>query len=308
MNSLAAFDASDKARIARETALNELEAYTYRSRDLLEEEGFVAASTEAQRTEIQAKLSEVSEWLYDDGSDADEKTLKAKHAELKALIVPIVTRRDESRKRPDAISDVKRALDQTQSMIKLIKENIDKAAEASSSAEAAASASSASAASSTPAAEASGEADPLADLEEEETPSPSSAAEDAQATEPAFMSPYTQADLDELNKAFDDASKWLDEKLAAQDKLTATDDPVVSSKELERRAEDLNRISIEMLQRKLRMPGAGSGKKSGSKKTNDKKSKKSSKSKKDKKAEKAEKEKAAEETKDEKETPEHGEL
>ncbi|KAB2571628.1 Hypoxia up-regulated protein 1 [Lasiodiplodia theobromae] len=305
---LAAFDASDKARIARETALNELEAYTYRSRDLLEEEGFVAASTEAQRTEIQAKLSEVSEWLYDDGSDADEKTLKAKHAELKALIVPIVTRRDESRKRPDAISDVKRALDQTQSMIKLIKENIDKAAEASSSAEAAASASSASAASSTPAAEASGEADPLADLEEEETPSPSSAAEDAQATEPAFMSPYTQADLDELNKAFDDASKWLDEKLAAQDKLTATDDPVVSSKELERRAEDLNRISIEMLQRKLRMPGAGSGKKSGSKKTNDKKSKKSSKSKKDKKAEKAEKEKAAEETKDEKETPEHGEL
>lgn len=247
--------------------------------------------------------------MYDDGSDADEKTLKAKHADLKALIVPIVTRRDESRKRPDAISDVKKALDQTQSMIKLIKENIDKAAEASSSAEAAASASSASAASSTPAAEASGEADPLADLEEEDAPSPSSAAEDAQTTEqPAFLSPYTQADLDELNKAFDDARKWLDEKLAAQDKLTPTDDPVVSSKELERRAEDLNRISIELLQRKLRMPGAGSGKKSGSKKTNDKKSKKSTKSKKDKKAEKAEKEKAAEETKDEKETPEHGEL
>ncbi|KKY26960.1 putative hsp70 family chaperone lhs1 [Diplodia seriata] len=314
---LAAFDASDRARIARETALNELEAYTYRSRDLLEEEGFVGASTDAQRTEIQAKLSEVSEWLYGDGSDADTKTLKDKHAELTALIKPVVNRRDESRNRPDAVENVKKALDQTQSMIKLIKETVDKAAEASSSSAAAASAASASASSSTPAAdaEASSEADPLADLEEEEKASSSSAAEDAQATEqPAFLSPYTQADLDELSKAFEEASKWLDEKLAAQDKLAATEDPVLSTKELERRAEELNKVSVELLQRKLRMPSAkksSSGKKSGSDK---KKSSGKAKGKKDKKAEKAEKENAEkaaaaeEEVKEEGATPEHGEL
>ncbi|KAL0259692.1 lumenal Hsp70 protein [Diplodia seriata] len=313
---LAAFDASDRARIARETALNELEAYTYRSRDLLEEEGFVGASTDAQRTEIQAKLSEVSEWLYGDGSDADTKTLKDKHAELTALIKPVVTRRDESRNRPDAVENVKKALDQTQSMIKLIKETVDKAAEASSSSAAAASAASASASSSTPAAdaEASSEADPLADLEEEEKASSSSAAEDAQATEqPAFLSPYTQADLDELSKAFEDASKWLDEKLAAQDKLAATEDPVLSTKELERRAEELNKVSVELLQRKLRMPSAK--KSSGSKKSGGDKKKSSGKAKgkKDKKAEKEKEntEKAAaaeEEVKEEGATPEHGEL
>ncbi|KAL1641805.1 lumenal Hsp70 protein [Diplodia intermedia] len=311
---LAAFDASDRARIARETALNELEAYTYRSRDLLEEDGFVAASTDAQRTEIQAKLSEVSEWLYGDGSDADTKTLKDKHAELTALIKPVVTRRDESRNRPDAVESVKKALDQTQSMIKLIKETVDKASEASSSAAAASAASASASSSSTPAAdaEASGEADPLADLEEEEKASSSSAAEDAQATEqPAFLSPYTQADLDELSKAFEGASKWLDEKLAAQDKLAATEDPVLSTKELERRAEELNKVSLELLQRKLRMPSAkkssssSGGKKSGS----DKKKSGKAKGKKDKKAEKENAEKAAaeEEVKDEG-TPEHGEL
>ncbi|OJD30187.1 heat shock protein 70-like protein [Diplodia corticola] len=314
-NRLVSFDASDRARIARETALNELEAFTYRSRDLLEEEGFLAASTDAQRTEIQAKLSEVSDWLYGDGSDADEKTLKDKHAELKGLINPVVTRRDEARKRPDAVENVKKALDQTQSMIKLIKETVDKAAEASSSAAAAASAASASASSSspTPAAESSGEADPLADLEEEENASPSSAAEDAQATEqPAFLSPYTQADLDELTRAFEDASGWLDEKLAAQDGLAATEDAVVSTAELERRADELNRVSVELLQRKLRMP-AGGGKKSssGSKKSGSDKKKNNSKAKgkKDKKAEKAEKAAAEEEVKEGGgTTPEHEEL
>ncbi|EOD49559.1 putative hsp70 family chaperone lhs1 protein [Neofusicoccum parvum UCRNP2] len=313
---LAAFDASDKARFAREAALNELEAYTYRSRDLLEDEGFVAVSTDAERTEIQTKLSEVSEWLYGDGSDAEEKTLKAKHTELKALINPIVTRRDETRKRPEFVKKVKDALDQTESMIKLVKETIDKAAEASSSA--AASSASAASSSSATAAEASGDAsaDPLADLEEE-SPSSSSAAEDAQPTEqPSFISPYTAEDLEELTKAYDEASKWLNEKLEEQDKLKETDDPVIKSKDLEKKAKDLNDVALELLQRKLRMPTQGK-KSSGGKKSSSKKTK--AKSKKDKKAEKEEKEKAAEEKtqeaetkeseeKKEEQTPEHGEL
>ncbi|KAF4304800.1 Heat shock protein Hsp70 [Botryosphaeria dothidea] len=307
-NRLTAFDASDKARFAREAALNELEAYTYRSRDLLEEEGFVSASTDAQRTEIETKLHEVSEWLYGDGSDAEEKTLKAKHSELKALIDPIVTRRDESRKRPDSIQKVKDALGQTESMIKILKESIEKAAEASSSSAASASSASAASSASTPSAEASSEADPLADLEEDESPSSSSTAEESQATEqPSFLSPYTQEDLDELTKAVDEATKWLDEKLAAQEKRKDTEDPAVTSNDLEKKAKDLNDVALELLQRKIRMPTGGNKKSSGSKKSGGKKS--SKKTKKDKKAEKEEKPAEGEtEEVEEKQTPEHSEL
>jgi hypothetical protein len=46
INRLAAFDASDKARRVREEVLNSLEAFTYRARDLVEDESFIAVSTQ----------------------------------------------------------------------------------------------------------------------------------------------------------------------------------------------------------------------------------------------------------------------
>ncbi|EKG12634.1 Heat shock protein Hsp70 [Macrophomina phaseolina MS6] len=314
---LSAFDASDRARFAREAALNELEAYTYRSRDLLEDEGFISASTEAQRTEIETKLHEVSEWLYGDGSDAEEKVLKAKHSDLKALIDPIITRRDESRKRPESIQKVKDALGQTENIIKIIKESIEKAAEASSSSAASASSASAAPSSSTPTPEASAEADPLADLEEDEpAASSSSSAEEAQTTEqPSYLSPYTQDDLEELTKALEDATKWLDEKLAEQEKRKDTEDPAVSSKDLEKKAKDLNDVTLELLQRKIKMPAGGNkksggGKKSGGKKASGKKGGKKDKKAEEKKAKEAEAEVEGDKKGEEegKQTPEHSEL
>lgn len=267
----------------------------------------------------------MSEWLYEDGADADEKTLKGKHGDLKALINPIVSRKEETRNRPELVKKLQQALEQTQSMAKVMQDSVDKAAEASSSAAAASSASASASSSSAAAAEASGEAtpaaeaDPFADLEEDdEAPSASSAAEDAQPTEPSFVSPYTQADLDDLTKALDETTKWLDGKLAAQGALKETDDPALSGEELEGKTKALNDVTLELITRKIRMPAAGGKKSSGGKKTGGKKGAKDSKAKGKKEKEEAKAKAKAEEEKpvagdegaagEEKQSPEHSEL
>ncbi len=64
------FDTSDRNIVLRAEALNSLEAFTYRARDYLEDETFVAASSEQERKELEEQLSHTSEWLYGDGADA----------------------------------------------------------------------------------------------------------------------------------------------------------------------------------------------------------------------------------------------
>ncbi|KAL8707070.1 MAG: hypothetical protein Q9225_007840, partial [Loekoesia sp. 1 TL-2023] len=109
---LSAFDASDRSRIKREETLNTLEGFTYKARDLLEDEGFISASTETQRTEIEQKFKDASEWLYGEGADASRETLKARLDELHGLVDPVQKRKDEAVKRPDAIKSLQEALEQ----------------------------------------------------------------------------------------------------------------------------------------------------------------------------------------------------
>jgi hypoxia up-regulated 1 len=77
-------DKLDRDRVAREEALNSLEAYIYRSRDFLEDVIFEKVSSADERKLFKERLEAASEWLYSSDS-ATLKDFKSKLAELTYL-------------------------------------------------------------------------------------------------------------------------------------------------------------------------------------------------------------------------------
>ncbi|KAI4727292.1 actin-like ATPase domain-containing protein [Aureobasidium sp. EXF-10728] len=267
---LAAFDRSDMSRIQREEALNALEAYTYRTRDLLENSDFVGASTEAVRAQLTSLLSSTSEWLYGEGSSAKAEAFKSKLAALKAIVDPVQKRREEASARPEILKSLQSSLDQTKSMVDAIGKQI--AASISSASEAALSSSTTSEASPSPSA-----ADDLDGLEE---PDASSTSSSAKPSESASMMPYTEEDLASITKAYESVAEWVKTKMAEQDKLQAFEDPAFTVKEVEIKAKELNKALMDMVTKKMQMPKRSTSSSSSSSKkpkaTKSKKAKSSS--------------------------------
>lgn len=229
-----------------------MEAYTYRARDMITGEGFIAASAQEVRDKIQQQLSDVSEWLYGEGASAPQETLKKRLDDLKALIEPVQKRMDEARKRPEQIKLLREALDQTNTMLGMVKGSMEKAAEMAKSAAEEASKSAISVTSSI--AEAvTGSSDPLAELEEE-TDAPSSTTSAGEPSSTPHVFEYTQDDLSALEKAYTSINDWLTTKLEAQSKLSETEDPAILSTDLEAKAKQLNDVVMDLLQRKLKAP------------------------------------------------------
>jgi hypoxia up-regulated 1 len=261
---LAAFDRSDMSRIQREEALNVLEAYTYRTRDLLENSDFVGASTEAIRSQLTSLLSSTSDWLYGEGSSAKAEAFKSKLADLKAIVDPVQKRREEAAARPEILKSLQSSLDQTKSMVDAIGKQI--ADSIASASEAALSSSTTAEASPIPSA-----ADDLDDLDEADASTTSSSAKPSES--PSLM-PYTSDDLASITKAYESVAEWVKAKIAEQDKLQAFEDPAFTVKEVEAKAKELNKALMDMVTKKMQMPKPKTSSSSSSKKPRATKSKK----------------------------------
>ncbi|KAM3511931.1 hypothetical protein MY11210_004402 [Beauveria gryllotalpidicola] len=242
---LKAFAASDKARAQREEALNKLEAFTYKIRDLLENDEFVAKSTEKERTVLSVKASEASDWLYEEGSTAAKDEFKAKLKSLQDLTDPIQKRVKESTARPEAVKQLKELLTQTDNFLEGIYKQISEHEEylASSSA-----ASSSSSTSSAPAESSTGEFDGLED--EDATENKEKVEEEIPAA--AIPPLYKREDLSEVEKLNTETKQWLEEMEGRQDKLGATEDPVLLSSEIIAKQDKLSKASMEVAMRGIR--------------------------------------------------------
>lgn len=240
---LAAFDASDKARRVREEVLNSLEAFTYRARDYFDDDDFVAVSTEAIRTELENKLDAASDWVYSEGPNADEKTLRAKLKELEDIVNPVLRRRRESWKRPNAITDLEETITGMKEVIDLVSNQIaEQVAYSSKSAEAA----SKSSASPSP----SPSVDPLDDLEEDDLEAAPSVSAAPELEEVSTI--YTEEDRTKLDDVTAKAKKWLEETRAKQDKLQGHDEPVLTVEELKYQKKQLDDVVMEMMMKKMK--------------------------------------------------------
>jgi len=243
---LAAFADSDRSRRLREEALNQLEGFTYKVRDLLDNEEFVAASTPAERELLETRSKAASDWIYSGGADASREELKAKLKEMKDVVGPIQIRKEEAKTRPEQLKALQEALNQTKTMIAGITEQIandTKNHEAFS-----ASKSSAAAAATTPAP--SPPVDDFADLEDEPSETVSAPPEEETMDPPT----YNTADLVKPQSLYDSISSWLAEKLAEQEKLDITSDPVIFTKDLEAKAKELSDIQVELIMKSMKQP------------------------------------------------------
>jgi hypoxia up-regulated 1 len=244
---LSAFADSDLTRRRREEALNQLEGYTYKVRDFLEKEDFIAASTEEERSSLEAKSKSASEWIYGDGATANRDELKAKLKEMRDIVEPIQLRKTEAVARPEQLKLLQEALNQTQTMIAGIKEQIVNDTKAHESF----SASKSSASKATPVPTPSTKADDFDGLEDEAT----ATAEDLPEPEETMNPPtYSSADVIKPQNLFDEITAWLTAKLVEQEKLIETADPVLLSKDLESRSKLLQEVQVELIMKSMQKP------------------------------------------------------
>lgn len=245
---LKAFAKSDAARMQRSEAHNSLEGFTYKVRDLLDSETFVAASTEAERKTLEEKSSAASDWLYEGGSDASTEELKKRLKELQDIVTPIQSRIEEATERPKLLSGLKDALKQTDEFVKNIKDKIAEAEAWTSSQLASASSSSSSSATT---AAPSGDFD---DLEDDTVTTTTKAAkmEDVLKDRGPVPPLYTLDDLKETESLYAKINEWLSEVEPKQEKLGPTDNPVLTVKALKEWREKLDKAGMDLAMKSVK--------------------------------------------------------
>lgn len=285
-NRLSAFDASDRDRILREESLNELEAFIYRSRDLVEDEDFVKSIKPGQLSVLKEKVSAASDWLYDGGSSARTSEFQERLKAMKDIVNPALTRKQENSERPARVQALQDILKSTKTVIDLMEKQIKQdddlyssslAQSSSSSSEAPAAFSSAlteTAPSETPS------TDPLEDLDQDSYATSSSTKSSTTTPAPKATGPkysiFQPYDLTTVMNAYEPTSKWLETQLAQQEKLTESDDPALTVSEINIRYRELERIMNRIYQKmgaaatKYNDQNKKNGKKEGTEKSKDK--------------------------------------
>ncbi|XP_062894619.1 hypoxia up-regulated protein 1 isoform X2 [Mobula hypostoma] len=94
----------DLQKQEHEKAANSLEAFIFETQDKLYQEEYQLVSTQDERDQISAKLSEASNWLDEDGYTATTKELKTKLSELRKLCKELFFKVEERRKWPDRLA------------------------------------------------------------------------------------------------------------------------------------------------------------------------------------------------------------
>ena len=212
-----------------------------------------------------------SDWLYGDGFDAKLQDFKDKLKSLKALIDPILKRKEEGSGREAAIRTLKDGLENMSSMIKMIEGSIERAAQDAVASASSAASFVAESVTSSMAAASSADGD---DLEEDPYSTPSTIGS-TEATEVPIPKPYeyTQEDLSSMTSMYDSVQSWFQEKLALQEKLSAYDDPALLVSDLELRAQQLQAAVSDVIMKTIKMqelpkrPKKSSAKKSKTKKS-----------------------------------------
>ena len=244
---LSQFDASDRNTVLRAEALNTLEAYTYKARDYLEDIDFIGYSTDKIRGELEKQLAATSEWLYGDGVDAKLRDFKDKLKSIRAIVDPVLSRKEEGGKREEAIKSFKDSLENMTGMIKMVEGSIERAV---TDAAASAGSAAASVAESVTSAVLPSSAVESDDLDDDPYGKTADTVEPAE--EPAVKPyEYTQEDLTSITNAYETTRKWLEEKLALQEKLGPYDDPAVLVAELEAKASQMQTAVSDVIMKTI---------------------------------------------------------
>ena len=285
---LAAFDTSDRNRFQREEALNELESFIYRSRDLVEDDEFIKAIKPDQLSILKELTATTGDWLYDASEDAPTVEFQTRLKTLKDIVLPVQRRRQEGADRPARVELMQTILKDAKTLVGVMDQQIkhDEAVYSSSAAQAS---SSSTTTTSSPTGESPSSSPDLDDLEQDPFASASASASTKSKTTTAQPKPtgprytlFQPADLSTLSTTLESTSSWFETNLDAQSRLTDSDDPALSATELEVRLKELERILTRLHQKLATSSGSGSGSGNGNGKSQSRASKKNDKARKDK--------------------------
>jgi len=240
---ISAFAESDRSRRLREEALNQLEGFTYKARDFLTDEAFITASTQEERSKLEAKAQDAGEWIYAEGRDATREELRAKLNEMKDIVSPIENRKDEAAGLPAALDELNKVIADAKLFMKSITEQI--ANDTKAHAEFSASKASAKTAAPSPT-----PVDEFAELEDDASKTVSAPVEEETLDPPT----YKTEDLELTKKLHEEVSTWLAEILPKQKALKPTDDPVLLIKDVQEQAKKLSDAQVELLMKSMQRP------------------------------------------------------
>ncbi|KKA27538.1 hypothetical protein TD95_005264 [Thielaviopsis punctulata] len=241
---LKAFEASDLARRQREEALNQLEGFTYKARELPETEQWQTYATEAERTEVLKKATEYGDWVYGDGAEAAKKEFEEKLKDLKSVVDRVVQRIAENEERPGLVEKLQKAITEAVEYTAKIRSDIEKYEEWHASASASSSGSST--------AEAPSETNDFDGLEDEAEPSKKPSMDDVLKERGPVPPMYEVGDLSALDAISSEAREWLDSLLPQQEPLGPTDDAVLKTADIKRYIKKLEQAGVELTMKGVR--------------------------------------------------------
>lgn len=236
---LSAFAGSDKRRSLRDEALNQLESFAYKTRDLVQDAGFIEASTEKERADLEAKAEETSGWIYSGGAGAEREELRQRLKQLEEITKAVEARRTETTTRPEKITALQRALDDNKQLIISITNRV--ANDTKKHEEFSSKLSATGSATPSPSSIAS---DPTSAEENSSKETTSAATPDPETLDAPV---YTNADIEKLQMLNDESSAWLADKVAQQEKLSLRDNPVLLSKDIDGKIKSLQELRTEII-------------------------------------------------------------
>jgi len=257
---LAALNQADLDRLARETALNELQSLSFDLQDKLNQEDHEAASTETEREEIGKECAAVTDWLdYEAGADTPLDEFTSKIKVLKDLAAPILARVREHKARPEALASLDQVFNNSNNFLEKSKEFLIKPKVI----------------------------EPIGDepKEDAEATSSSKDSEQDKTGEDGF---FKTKELDALKKKIAEVEKWRDEKMAEQGKTPLSEMPKLTVSMINSKIQDLE-SEVQFLIQKAKMVKAEQERakrkaEAEAKKAEEEKKKKEKKEKKEKKA------------------------
>merc|ERR1712243_512068 len=228
---LDALKKADQDRFAKETALNELQSFSFDLGMKMEEEEYVQASVESERESITSEVAKVSDWLDE---EADLTTpiedFNSRLKVLKDLGAPIFARVREHRERPEALENLKTSLNNSHNFLTKSKAFIIAPVEAT-------------------------KAEPVnTETESQPTKENESKPESTEKTG-GEEGLFKEKELEMLEKKIADVEKWRDEKLAEQEATPLSEMPKMTVSMINMKVGDLE-SEIQYLIQKAKMKKA----------------------------------------------------
>uniref|UniRef100_U5EW42 Hypoxia up-regulated protein 1 n=1 Tax=Corethrella appendiculata TaxID=1370023 RepID=U5EW42_9DIPT len=107
VDKLKALEKSEAEIVRKQTALNALESFVIDASTKIDEDEYKECATSEEVENIKKACNEVSEWLYEDGIDADAQTYENKLNELQTLTNEVYAKHWEHNERPEALKALK---------------------------------------------------------------------------------------------------------------------------------------------------------------------------------------------------------